>query len=250
VLPRLLKNASAIITLSPQYISQSHFLPAYRSKIAIVGTGVTLDEFDLPETRAQARAELNLGAGPLILFLGTLIPKKGADVLIKAMPQVLSSLPNTRLLVVGRGQDEPELNKLTGSLGLGAHVHFPGFVNGHRKALYYRAADVFVVPSVVPTEVMPVVLLEASASGLPIVASDLETFRSFLVNGDNALLVARGDEAALATALVRVLTETETREHLVVGARRTARQFSWQSIAEATLEVYRSVLQSGSNTRR
>jgi glycosyltransferase involved in cell wall biosynthesis len=134
-----------------------------------------------------------------------------------------------------------ELEMLSRRLGVERNVKFAGFVEENLKPFYYRAADVFVLPSVMKTEVFPLVFLEASASGLPIVVSDLDTFKCIIEDGYNGIVTKRGDENNLADAIIYLLENEEVREKMGENAKKKVDDYSWERIAEETEKVYEEV---------
>ena len=108
--------------------------------------------------------------------------------------------------------------------------------------MYYRAADVFVLPSTISTEVFPIVLLEASASGLPMVVSDLDTFKCIVDDEYNGLFTKRKDEGNLADAIMYLLENQNVRERMGKNARKKVEDYSWEKVAEMTEKVYNEVI--------
>jgi len=241
----VMSQAKLIICHSPYYVEESRVLGKYKDKIAIVATGVNIEDFKLQYSRRACKTQL--GFSPdcnILLFMGNLFPSKGPDVLIKAMPRILKSFPNTRLVLAGKGILEQELKELAKKLGLEEYIRFPGFVTGSLKSRYYQAADVFALPSTMETEVLPIVLLEASAAGVPMVVSDLQTFRCIVEDGYNGLITKKGNEDELAHAIVLLLENQSLRDKMGENARGKVKDYSWDEIAEQTERVYKEVLKS------
>ena len=113
----------------------------------------------------------------IILFVGNLTPYKGPDVLVKAMQIIVKEVPDTELIFVGSGMMRDELEMLSKRLDVEKYVKFAGFVEESLKPLYYKAADVFVLPSTMSTESFGIVNLEAMKCGIPIVASKIGGMR-------------------------------------------------------------------------
>ena len=110
------------------------------------------------------------------------------------------------------------------------------------KPFYYKAADIFCLPSTMTTEVFPLVLLEASASEIPMVVSDLNTFKCIVENGYNGIIARRGDPEALANAIIYLLENEDTRKKMGKNARKKVEKYTWERIAEMTEKVYQMVL--------
>ena len=136
---------------------------------------------------------------------------------------------------------------LTRELGVAAHVRVLGAQPPEEIERLYRAADAFAFPSV--KEGFGLAALEALAAELPVIASDLDVFRSFLADGESALLTPTGDAGALARALARVALDGELRARLRAGGRRVAREYTWDAAAAAHERAYETFLASGASVR-
>ena len=239
---KVLSYADVIISPSEYYIDESRFLGKYRDKIIVIPNGVNMKDFDIPYSKEECRGKLGLPLDDeIILFVGMLGPRKGPDVLLKAMPKILKNIPNAKLVFVGSGTMRKELEGLCKKINVEKHVKFAGFVRECMKPLYYKAADVFCLPSVMKSEVFPMVLLEASASALPMVVSDLDTFKCIIDDGHNGLFTKRRDEKNLADAIIYLLENEDVREKMGKKGKEKVKDYSWERIAEETEKVYRKV---------
>ena len=139
---------------------------------------------------------------------------------------------------------EGEWRRLAGILGLSSRVYFFGDVAEEELPLYYAAADLFVLPSVSRAEALGLVLVEAMASGLPVVSTELGTGTSFVnVDGETGLVVPPGDAEALAAAIRTLLANDEMRQRMGAAAReRARREFSAQAMAARILDLYTTLL--------
>jgi rhamnosyl/mannosyltransferase len=240
VVRAVLDRASVIMTDSPQYIEHSEFLRSRRKKCVVVPLGIELDRFGGSESVDTAAAGLRARYGsPHVLFVGRFRYYKGLDVLLQAMPAVRG-----RLVLVGGGPEEPRLRSECSRLGLGDRVVFAGSVGDVALRAHYRAADVFVLPSTHRSEVFGLVMVEAQASGKPVVSTELGTGTSFVnQHGETGLVVPPRDPAALAAALNRLLAYPGLRLSMGESGRRRAHElFSAESMISAVLGVYESVL--------
>lgn len=240
---KIFSISDIIILPSKYYIDDSKYLKKYKEKVKVIPNGINLKEFDIPISKEECRKKLGLPLEKdIILFLGALIPKKGPDILLKAMSKIIKKHTNMMLILAGSGIMRKELEKLSQKLGIKGNVKFTGFVEERLKPLYYKASDIFVLPSIIKTEVFPVTLLEASASGLPMVVSDLDTFKCIIEEGYNGLFTKRGDEKNLADAIIYLLENEDIREKIGKNARKKVENYSWERIAEMTEEVYKSLI--------
>jgi len=240
----LLSRASAIISLSPHFQKDSRFLWKYQEKTVVIPNGVDLDEYGYSMSQADCRDRLVLPKDHhLVLFMGSLMPRKGVDVLIKAMKRASETLPDTELIIVGRGPMEQQLRRMVVQEGLTQQVRFEGFVaKSSKKAMYYRAADILVVPSVNSMEMFPLVLLEGSAAGCAMVVSDLQTFKTIIHENVNGVVTKAGDEVSLALGILSVLCNSDLRKKLSHEALKFVQPFSWTAVAKQTEALYENLL--------
>jgi glycosyltransferase involved in cell wall biosynthesis len=152
------------------------------------------------------RAELGVPPGaPMVLFLGRLVKAKDLGVLLRAIPRVLRDHPTAVFVLAGAGPEEAMLRHLAATLGIQGHLRFPGRIPYARVPSLYAAADAFVLCS--HYEGTSMVTLEAAASGLPVVATDVAGVRDAVVDGVTGLVVPRRDSIALAGALSWILSD-------------------------------------------
>ncbi|MGF6272816.1 glycosyltransferase involved in cell wall biosynthesis [Massilia sp. UYP11] len=178
-------------------------------------------------------AEAGGRAPATLVFLGHLEAGKGCHDLLHAMPAIVAAVPQARLLLCGDGQRD-EVRALVAALGLQASVDLPGWVDAHARAALLDAATVFVLPS--HAEGLPMSLLEAMAHGVPVVATAVGGIPDAVRDGVEGVLVAPGDTAALAAAVLGLLADPDTRMRLgAAGRERVRTEFSSTRMI-ATLE--------------
>lgn len=244
LLDKILSYADVIISTSEYYISESRVLGKYRDKIVVVPNGINKGEFDIGYSKVECREKLGLPIDDeMILFLGGLAPHKGPDVLLKAMPKILKDIPNVKLVFVGDGGMKEELERLCKKMDVEKYVKFTGFVGDvFKKALYYKAADVFVLPSLL--ESFGNVNLEAMACSLPIVASKVGGVPAVVKDGENGLLVQPRDLEVLANAVIHLLDNEDVREKMGKDGRKKVEEYSWEKVAEDMEKVYLSLIKA------
>jgi glycosyltransferase involved in cell wall biosynthesis len=241
----ILSTAKFIITPSEYYINQSRFLRKHKSKIVSIPNGINPDEMNIPFTKEECKKKLSFAANDvIILFVGALMESKKPDLLMESLPVIIEKNPNVRLVVAGEGSMRKELGQLANKLGISDKVRFPGSVVGGLKATYFKAADVFAFPSVM--EVFPLVLLEASAAGLPMVVSNLCTFQCIIEDGHNGLMTRVDNKKYLAETIIRVLSDPVLREKIRENAKKKVMGYSWENIAKKTEDLYKEALTKGS----
>jgi phosphatidylinositol alpha-mannosyltransferase len=176
-----------------------------------------------------------------VLFVGRLDPRKGVQVLLDAMPEVLArTRGRARLLVVGdsylRGRFEASVAPAART-----HVHFLGHVPSHDLPRWYATGDIFVSPAL-GHESFGIVLAEAMASGCAVVASDIPGYRSVVQPGVNGVVSPPGDVPALAEAITALVEDPERRAALAQRGRARALEFAWPHVTDRIEAVYRDVL--------
>lgn len=201
------------------------------AEFVIIPNGIDVDRF-------AAAKPLALPPGRHLLFVGRLEPRKGFPVALRAFERLTSRYPDLRLLVVGDGADKKAVTELPAAVR--ARVEMLGRVGDDRLPGYFAAADLFVSPAL-GGESFGIVLAEAMAAGLPIVASDIPGYRDVARHGKEALLFPPDDDAAMAMAIRRLLDDRALRESLARRGARRAREFSWDHVATALEEIYTPV---------
>tara|TARA_R110002072_G_scaffold1983_1_gene16181 strand:+ start:3682 stop:4917 length:1236 start_codon:yes stop_codon:yes gene_type:complete len=171
-----------------------------RSKIHVVHCGVQPTEFEPAPQRPE---------GKHILFVGRLVEDKGIGVLLKALARLKQRHESATLTLVGDGPDREAFTRLAERLGLSDAVNFHGHQDPARIKKTLKTADLFVLPSF--AEGIPVVLMEAMATALPVVSTDISGIPELVETGVSGLLVPPGDVDALAQALDRLLSDFEER---------------------------------------
>ncbi|MFD7451987.1 glycosyltransferase family 4 protein [Kitasatospora sp. NPDC059827] len=189
------------------------------------------------EHRRAVRAEYGLGDAPVVLCVSRLVPRKGQDALIRALPLIRRNVPDAVLLLVGQGPDERRLRGLADRLAPGAVV-FAGGLEHDATARYYAAADVFAMPcrtrrAGLEAEGLGIVLLEAAAGGLPVVAGRSGGAPDAVLDGRTGSVVDGRSVPAVADAVAAALLDRDrAREFGRRGRRWVADQWSWEASAE------------------
>ncbi|MFW0794547.1 glycosyltransferase family 4 protein [Gordonia sp. CPCC 205515] len=176
--------------------------------------------------------------GHSILFLGRYDePRKGIDILMRALPEIVEQFPDLTVLVVGGG-NERALRRRAGDLA--DHLVFLGQVDDQTKARALASADLYCAPNL-GGESFGIVLVEAMAAGAAVIASDLNAFRRVLDDGRAGRLVPTGSGDDLAQAVIELLSDDATRAELVAAGRRRAARYDWSRVAEEIMRVYETV---------
>lgn len=181
---------------------------------------------------------------PMLLFVGSLVPWKGLDLLVEALAMVRRACPDVSLRVVGTGSDaaQKHYRQLIEQRGLAQAVEFLGFQPAAEIARLHREAQIFVLPS--QNDNSPNALAEAMVSGLPVIATRVGGIPSMVEDGTTGLLVPWGDPQALAAKILWLLQQPAERQRLAANARRVARERHLpENVACATIVAYKEVLQ-------
>ena len=222
-------DAAAVLCISDFARSQVGALadPATLAKVHTVRCGVDLGEF-------SPRSNRGSDDSPRILCVAALSRRKGHVVLLEALPSVLEHVPETRLTLAGDGAERAFLEKRADELGVAHAVEFLGAVEHDRMAALYERADVFCLPSF--AEGVPVVLMEAMAMEIPVVATEIMGVPELVEHEVSGLLVPPARADLLAAALVRLLGDPELRERMgAAGRKRVAADYD-RSKSAAQLE--------------
>ncbi len=216
-------------------------------RIKWIGNGVDVGRFTPGAGGAQAKASFGLPPGaPVVGFVGRLVAEKGAFELLGAFQQALQSMPDLHLLVVGDSQSGDRDRKTGDALRamlddpeLGRRVVMPGYVDDIARVM--QAVDLFVLPSY--REGMPRSIIEAMASGKPVVATNIRGCREEVVPGVTGLLVPVRNSQALAEAMVQVLGNPELARRMgQEGRDRAVALFDERLVVDRQLQVYRELV--------
>lgn len=203
----------------------------------IIPNGTDLDHFNPSVSPMEQFCDDKLN----ILFVSRLEPRKGVDFLLPAYEEVKRRIPESRLIIVGPGtrlrkkyEDWVEEHKLE-------DVVFVGYASYADLPRYYRTADVFCVPAT-GRESQGIILIEAMATGRPVVATAIDGYATVVNHGEEGLLVPPRNSGALAEALITVLRDEPLRRRMGEKAILRAKEFSWKEISVRVVQYYQEVL--------
>lgn len=226
------------VTVSHAIREAAEALGRPRRPVAVVPNGAD-DRVFTPRSTAEARAHLGLALdGPVISYVGKLVPRKGVDVLVEAMG-ILARRPSgaPTLLAAGIGEMRPQLERRAAELGVAERIRFVGKVAHDDVAWWMAAGDVFVLPSF--SEGLPTVVCEAMNCGRATVATAVDGTPEIVRDGETGLLVPPRDAAALAAALARVLDEPGLAARMGERALDIGRaEYTWRANAGRMTEIY------------
>lgn len=242
---RLLAHAARVIVSSLDYAlhaSLGSFFDRHADRVVELPFGTDTDVF-IPGAPEKQRYDIPPDA-PVVGFVGGLDRAhafKGLSSLLEAFSRLDASV---FLLVVGDGDLRPQFERFAKALGVDARVRFTGRLPADELPRAYRSMDVFAFPSTNAAEAFGLAALEAQASGIPVVASDLPGLRTVVAHGESGWLVPPNRPEALAASLMTVLTDQPRRSLMAQCARERALAFSWDRHMEGLLKVYNEICAS------
>jgi glycosyltransferase involved in cell wall biosynthesis len=205
-----------------------------RDKVSVIPNGVDVQMF------ADNNERIMLEGDPSVLFVGHLSRLKGVDILIQAITKLRSELPNIRLHIVGGGSAS-HFEAQAKKEGVEKYVIFHGLAAHSILPAYYKSADICIFPS--RHEGFGIVILEAMASGIPVIASDIPSFRETISNGIDGILFKSGDVDALTNEVVNLYQNPNLRKELSRNAIKKAKSYSWENIADKYIALYKSLFE-------
>jgi glycosyltransferase involved in cell wall biosynthesis len=240
---RVWRGADGYVTITAGLAREMERRFGPRQRTAVVPDGVAVDHVDDMTPTAAQRADHRFTIG----YAGHLYPWKGADLIVEAV----AALQDTRALIVGGHEREPDLARLKQSaldLDCASRITFTGLLPPPDVAARLRDADVLILPnrpSAISTDfTSPLKLFEYMASGRPIVASDLPSFREILRDGENALLVEAGNPQALVAGITRIKDDPALAARLARQAAADVRDYTWPRRAERLEAYFRTVVET------
>jgi glycosyltransferase involved in cell wall biosynthesis len=220
------------------HVSWAFSLP--KENIEVFPNGVDIHEFSEPYDRDIFRKNFAGSDEKLVLYVGRLVHEKGVNLLVDAVPKVLSKV-NAKFVIVGNGYMKDALNRQAWNYGVANKVFITGFLEDRTVKLLFRSADVLAAPSLY--EPFGIVALEAMAARTPVVVSDVGGLSEIVEHDKTGVKVYPNDPNSLAWGLVRVLTDKRYAEWLTENAfQRVLGEYNWDKIADKTRNLYRKVL--------
>ncbi len=212
--------------------------PAAAGRMVQLPPGVDEKTFHPASGGAEVRARLGLTERPVIVCVSRLVPRKGQDTLILAMPRILAAEPDAVLLIVGGGPYEKELRRLARETRVAGSVRFTGAVPWAELPAHYGAGDVFAMPcrtrrGGLDVEGLGIVYLEASATGLPVVAGDSGGAPDAVLDGETGWVVRGGSAEEAAERILVLLQDAELRRRMGERGRAWVEErWRWDLLAE------------------
>ncbi len=249
LMPRILNSTDKIIVSSFDYAARSdikNIFKKYTDKFAEIPFSVDLNRFyPRPRPLSLLKKYSIKKNEKIILFVGGLDQAhyfKGVNFLIKAFYKLTQKLDNIRLIIVGDGDMKFEYEQAAFNFGLRDEVIFAGQADNDDLARFYNLSDIFVLPSIDKSEAFGIVLLEAMASGIPVIASNLPGVRSVVENGINGFLAEPKDDEDLTEKMHRILKDNELKKNMGINGRKIAeKKYSPEIIGDKLNKLFKNL---------
>jgi phosphatidyl-myo-inositol dimannoside synthase len=237
---RRIGSGTDVVTYISDY-TRRRFASAFGSEAALehLPAGVDTDRFAPDEiARAELRARYRLGGRPVAVCVSRLVPRKGQDMLIRALPAIRQRVPGAALAIVGGGPYRDTLRRLAHSFGVTEHVVFTDGVPGEELPAHHAMADVFAMPcrtrgAGLDVEGLGIVYLEASATGVPVVAGRSGGAPETVRDGETGVVVDGWDVGAIAASVADLLADPDRAARMGAAGRRwVVDQWQWSTQAE------------------
>jgi len=238
---RLCNKATGIFAISEYTKSLLTKAGVYSERITVIAVGIDLKKFSDKIETSKIKKQLGINGEKVILTLARLHPRKGHDMVIRAMPEVLKEVPETRYVIAGTGDYHNRLVQLVHEHNLHDNVIFSGHVPDDRIIEYYDLSDVFVMPSRQEghsVEGFGISFLEASARGKPAIGGNHGGVPEAIIDGQTGLVVNPHSPKEIAEAIIKLLSDKEYAEELGQrGRQRCFASLGWENITRKMLEL-------------
>ena len=230
---RLIWKKSGAVISNSQGLKELALKTDKSQKIDIIFNGVDINEFHPDESlRSKDKFIITIGATRITA-------RKGINYLIEALSILVPRYPDIFLHILGDGNEKDNLIALAQKINLGDHIQFLGRIPREKTMPYYQEASLFVLPSL--NEGMSNAMLEALASGLPILATETGGTEELVKNGENGYIVKMKDAEDLAQKIEIILKDEELRDRMGLASRQKAQEMSWENVAQKYYDLYRQV---------
>lgn len=234
----ILKHADAVIALTDDM--KNEILNTCEREIAVIGNGIDPERFE-GLSKIRTRMQLKIGENAkVVIFVGSLVPVKGIQYLIEAINLVKRNITSIRLLIVGDGPERCKLEILVYKLNLNKHVTFYGRIDNQIVPEYLIASDVFALPSL--SEGFPVAIVEAMATGLPVISTKVRGLPELVKEGINGFLVEPANPKDLADKVGYILTNKSIQLAIKNNNYAWANMNTWGKVVDKLEYIYEQVI--------
>lgn len=238
----VLRNADRITTVSKETMKYVLRLGADRTKTQVIYNGVDINNFR-PLNKNESRTRLGLPQNrKIVLSVRRLVYKNGLDTLVESVPMVAKKHPDVLFVVAGKGPSRKLIEHRIKELGVSENITLAGFVPDELLPVYYNAADYFMLPSA-SGEGLPLVLLEAMACRLPVIATAVGGTPEIIKHMKNGVLVPPINPEAIADATSKLLSETKLGKIMGEEARRNVEEkYTWKENVRQLQAIYKEFI--------
>jgi glycosyltransferase involved in cell wall biosynthesis len=242
-LVRIIWKKSFAVVANSQGLKELALKTNPRQEIGVIYNGVDIQTFiprslasgtESPEAKLRGNLKFIITTGA-----SRITARKGIKYLLEALNKLLPEYPNLYLELMGEGDEKENLEKISKDLGLEKNVKFVGRIPRENTAPYYQEASIFVLPSL--NEGMSNAMLEALASGLPILATDTGGTRELVEDGKNGFIIQTKSSDNIAEKIKRLIDNPELRQKMAKESRKKALEMSWEKVAGEYVEIYNKI---------
>jgi glycogen(starch) synthase len=214
-----------------------------REKVDVIPNAIDASKYQISVDRGAVRQRYGVGWGEkLILCVGRLVPQKGIEYFIRAIPAIAKRYPEAKFVIVGEGWSRDILEAEARASGQGRKIQFTGFASDREVINLMSSADVLVVPSIY--EPFGIVALEGMATGVPVVASKVGGLSEVIEHDRTGLFVYPKNPDSIAWGVDRILSDPDHAKWLAENAKeKLHKAYSWEAVAMKTVDVYRKVVE-------
>lgn len=231
----LIERISGKIAVSE--IARETLKERFNTEAVVIPNGIHIEKFESTPKKEEWSGQFNIG------FLGRFNEKrKGLDLLIEALPDIVSEYPNTKLLIAGPGDIDAAMKDIPAHLH--SYIKFLGPLSEEDKVAFFKSIAIYIAPNT-GGESFGIILGEAMACHTPIIASDLPAFKALLENGRYGMLFTSEDPKSLSKSVNDLLGNIEKQALLASAGYEKAKELDWSNVANAIFGVYELALSSG-----
>ncbi len=202
--------------------------------VKVIPAGININKFNPDNFSKEIRDKFG---NKILLWSGSIVERKKLPVLLKAMPHVINEFPDTNLIIIGKGPLLSYCKQLSNSLGIQKYISFLGFVEDNELIKYYASSDIYVFTS--EHEGFGIVILEAMASGIPVICTDKPPMSEIIENGGKTFRL--NDSKDLAKKIIKLLNNREELKEYSKNALQIAKKYEWENIAKAYIEYIKEM---------
>jgi glycosyltransferase involved in cell wall biosynthesis len=242
---QLMNRSDALIAVSKYTVDElTDLYGIEEKKIHVIYNGVDINKFKPRSDRAELRREFGLEQEKkIVLFVGRLYHRKGLETLLSSIPPVLQQFSDVKFAISGTGfkKKEESLRELAKELNIEEHVTFLGYVPDEKLPDLYAASDIFVLPAIY--ENFPFAILEAQATALPVISTEVGGIPEFLVDNENGFLIDPGDQEQLTQRVIALLQNPKLAKEMGNRGRSLIEEkFAWRLITSQVIDLYHKLL--------